>query len=120
LVDASGTINKRWRTKDFYLAGVHGEFELYRAYTSQSQLTASGSYTVTGQFRTDDMSSTGFIVTGTLDQSLKNAQPHPFFHNRTQVFSMRGAKDDGGAWQELNYLVFVVKGAEELQSAKSS
>lgn len=119
LVDGSGTIQKRWRTKNYYLAGVHGDFELYKPYTHQAQITASGTYPITLLGTTDEQGNT-FSATSTVDQSLKGAQPHPALHNRLQHFSLRGVKDDGGTWQELNYLVFVVKGAQELHSAKST
>src|SRR6185369_13043224 len=118
--NADGRITRSWKTKNFYLAGMNGEWELYKAYTHQSQTTASGTYVVTSEGRTDDMTST-FYATSTVDQSKTGAQSHPAFHNagRYQRFSMRGEKTDGGTWQELNYIVFVAKGASELQTAKT-
>ena len=117
--NADGRVTKTWKTKNFYYAGVNGEFDLFKVYTHQSQTSASGSYTVTGEWRTDDVG-TSFTATSTVDQSLKGAQQHPAIYGRAQRFSLRGEKADGGAWQELNYLVFVVKSGTELHTAKSS
>lgn len=116
LENADGRITHNWQTRDFYFAGMDGEYELYKVYTHQSQTTASGSYTITAEGRTDDIGIT-FIATSTVNQNLSGGQQHPALHSRAQRFSVRGEKSDGGAWQELNYLVFVVKGAQELQSA---
>lgn len=119
LVDASGTINKRWRTKDWYHAGQGGEFEVERVYLAQAQTTASGTYTVTAYSRTDDLGT--YNSTATVDQSDKGNQPIlGLGQTRAQSMSLRGAKDDGGAWQEVNYLVWVVKDKQRLMSAKSS
>lgn len=119
LENADGRITKSWKTKNFYFSGLQGEYDLYKLYTHQSQTTASGSYVITAEGKTDD-TATSFICTSTVDQSETGAQPHPALHARAQRFAIRGEKTDGGAWQELNYLVFVVKGASELHSAKSS
>src|SRR2546428_2801318 len=119
LVDGSGTINKRWKTKNFYPFGQGAEADIVNVFTQQSETTASGSYTLTGLGRLDDerISTT---VTGTIDQSLVGSQPHPDLHQRSQMFNVRGAKDDGGAWQELNYLILVVDKAGKLNPTKSN
>ena len=78
LVDSGGTINKRWKTKDFYFGGINADFGVEKVYAHQAQVTASGTYTVTGTFRTDD--STPFTATATIDQTLKNAQPLHFLN----------------------------------------
>jgi len=55
-----------------------------------------------------------------VDFSLKGAQPHEFT-DRAQSIRARIVKDDGGAWQEINYMVFVLGGESlPLASAKSS
>jgi hypothetical protein len=119
LTDSSSTINKRWKTKDFYMGGVNGEFEISRVFTHQSQTTASGSGTLTASYRID-YDANDYTATSTFDQSKKNAQPHFDLQNRAQAFSLRGVKDDGGTWQELNYIVLVTKGASKLMPGKSS
>jgi hypothetical protein len=67
-----------------------------------------------------DYDANDYTATSTFDQSKKNAQPHFDLQNRAQAFSLRGVKDDGGTWQELNYIVLVTKGASKLMPGKSS
>lgn len=119
LVDANGTINKSWKTKTFYPLGFNGESELLNVYTHQSQSTASGSYTMTATFGIDDEQSP-FTATATVTQSHKGAMPHPELLNRSAWFNLRGAKNDDGAWQELNSIVFVVQRPGRVESGKSS
>ncbi len=119
LVDASGTINKRMTTRKFYFADVDGSFETQRMYTHQSQTTASGSATLTLIPETDDLGA--YSATSTVDFSLKGAQPHETLNDRAQNIRARIVKDDGGTWQEINFLVFVIGGESvPLASAKSS
>lgn len=118
LYDSAGTINKRWKVKDFYPAGINGAARVQRVYTHQSQVTASGTGTLTATFR-DDAAANDFTATSQFDQSKKNAQPHFSLDTHCQAFNLRGVKDDGGAWQEVNYLVFVVKGAAEVMTPKT-
>ena len=119
LVDASGTVNKSWKTKTWYANGYNADVELLDVYTNQAQTTASGSYTVTATFGVDDEQSP-YTATGTVDQSKKGAMPHPDLSNRGQWFNLRGAKNDGGAWQELNSIAFVTQNPSRVRSGKSS
>lgn len=119
LVDSGGTINKSWKTKTFYPGGFNAEYELLNVYTHQSQSTASGSYTITGTFGVDDEQSP-FTATATVTQSNKGAMPHPDLLNRSQWFNLRGAKNDDGAWQELNSITFIVQKPGRVESGKSS
>lgn len=119
LVDANGTINKSWKTRTWYPYGVNSECELLDVYTNQSQVSASGSYTVTATFGVDD-EQLAFTSTGTLTQSYKGNLPHPDLRGRGQWFNLRGEKNDGGAWQELNALTFVVQSPGRVRSGKSS
>lgn len=119
LVDASGTVNKSWKSKTFYPYGFNGESELLNVYTHQSQTTASGSYTVTATFGIDDEQSP-FTATATVDNTMKGALPHPDLRNRSQWFNLRGAKNDDGTWQEMNSLTFIVQRPGRVESGKSS
>lgn len=119
LIDGSGTINKSWKTKTWYPAGFNGETELLNVYTHQSQTTASGSYTITGTFGVDDEQSP-FTATATVTQSYKGAMPHPELINRSGWFNLRGAKNDDGAWQEMNSITFIVQNPRRIESGKSS
>ena len=123
LVDSSGTINKRVGTRKFYFGPegsvLDASFETQRVYTHQAQTSASGSATLSLIPETDDLGP--YTATSTVDFSLKGAQPHEFLNDRAQSVRARIVKDDGGAWQELNYMVFVVGGESlPLASAKSS
>lgn len=118
-VDANGTINKSWKTKDFYPFGPSFEGHVYNVYTQQDSITASGSYTITGTYSIDDQDSP-FTSTATIDQSKVGARSHGDLASRMQRFNIRGAKDDTGSLQELNYLVVVVDKIGKIKSAKSS
>ena len=122
LVDSSGTINKRFTPRKFYFGPegsvLDASFQTNRIYTHQAQTTASGSATLTIAPVTDDLGS--YSATSTVDFSLKGAQPHEF-SERAQGVVVRVVKDDGGTWQEINYMTFVIDGESlPLASAKSS
>lgn len=123
-VDLNGSVYKRLRTKDFYLAGTNAEFAMPHAYINQAATTASGSGTATLYARYDEQGT--YTATATVDFSKTQSQPLRFSgakvapDNRMQAASVRVVKDDGGAWQELNYLVLVVDRAGKVKSAASN
>lgn len=118
-VDANGTINKSWKTKDFYPFDISREGNVYNVFTHQSNVTASGTYTVTGTYVVSE-ENPPYSATSTVDQSKTGAQSHFDLHSRTQRFSLRGAKNDTGIFQELNYIVMVVDKYGKIRSAASN
>jgi hypothetical protein len=124
LSDSNTNIWKRLRTRDFYPAGTNGEFAIPHAYVNQSSVTASGSGTAMLYARYDE--SGVYTATATVDQSKSNNQPLRFSganvapENRMQAASVRIVKDDGGTWQELNYITLVVDKSGKVKSAVSN
>lgn len=124
LVDSSGTIQKRFRTKDFYFAGLNGEFEIPHIMVTHDAVTASGSGTAYLECGYDEAGV--YTATASDNFSLAKIQPLRFSgayvsgHERMQNVSLRVVKDDGGAWQEHNYVAFIVEGKTRLTSSKSS
>jgi len=108
LTDATGSIVKDWKTKNFYLGGPDRSVIMNTLYLHQSEVTAQNTPTVKMNYLNDDGTNSVFTATGVWDMSKKRYQAMQGFYARSQGFNMEIVATDASAWAELDYAVFVV------------
>jgi len=108
LQDATGSIVKNWKTKNFYLGGPDRSVIMNTLYLHQSEVTAQHTPTVKMNYLNDGGTNPIFTATGTWDMSKSRYQSLNGLYARSQGFNMEIVSTDASAWAELDYAVFVV------------